>query len=71
MNKALSTILLTSIFLVSCSNNNIVNTNYTEVLKNDLITLSECPWVSVPSEVDYTIKFSHTLTSNELVMFIQ
>lgn len=66
MKKILTSILLTSIFLVGCSNNEFTSINHTELLKQDLKTLSEGPWESNPLEANYTINYSHSLTKDEL-----
>ena len=66
MKKIFTTLLLSSLLFVSCSNNNISSNNYTEKLKSDLISLSEGPWDSNPSEMSYSISYYHSLTKDEL-----
>ena len=66
MKKIYTSLLLSTLLFVSCSNNNVVNNNYTEKLKSDLISLSQGPWNSNPSDVNYSINYSHSLTKDEL-----
>lgn len=66
MKRIIASVLMTSIFLCGCSNESIIHTNYTELLKKDLQVLADGPWDSDPNSQDYTIEFSHSLTSNEL-----
>jgi hypothetical protein len=66
MKKVFTSILLTSMFLFSCSNEHISSNNYTEKLKTDLQVLSSGPWESKVEDAKYTISFSHTLTKDEL-----
>lgn len=65
MKKALSILLLSSILFVGCSNEEIINTSYTEKLKTDLTTLAEGPWISDVSNLPYKISYSHSLSKNE------
>ncbi len=64
--ELLSAILLSSFLFIGCSNNQFESINYTEKLKTDLTALSLGPWEAKEEDADYTISFSHSLTSNEL-----
>ena len=64
--ELMSAVLISSLFIVGCSNNQFESINYTEKLKTDLILLSQGPWDSNINEANYTISFSHSLTSDEL-----
>ena len=66
MKKNLLSIFLSTLLLCSCTNNEVINTSYTEKLKTDLQTLSVGPWDSKVEDANYKISFSHSLTKNEL-----
>ena len=66
MKNKIKMFFLSSLLLCSCANNNIISINYTEKFKTDLQVLAEGPWESKIEDAQYSIKFSHSLTKDEL-----